>query len=288
MRSARMQHLALSATVVLMLAGCAPVPAQTASPASPPPANGAPAVIAREPARRESAPSAAAVDSAPSPEALRVLAAIPEPLATAQQVPPPPSTPLSSTPATPRRTPVVPAPEAAFDTLRAGTPPVSTPAAAEDSLRASEADTVAVPVPSPTQPLGATPGGTLTMPDTLPPAAPSQAQEPMKPAVPPGSSAPRPNEPCWRLQVAAPAEKPKAESRRDAAQSLLLVPFSITFEKGLYKVRTRDCMTRTAADALKRRATDSGFEGVFVVDTHASAPVRKPAPRATAKKRPRR
>jgi hypothetical protein len=67
------------------------------------------------------------------------------------------------------------------------------------------------------------------------------------------------------LQVAAPAERDKASSRHDAAQSLLLVPMVIERESGLYKVRSRDCMTRAAADALRRRAIDSGFAGSFVI-----------------------
>jgi hypothetical protein len=50
-----------------------------------------------------------------------------------------------------------------------------------------------------------------------------------------------------------------------AAQSLLLVPMVIEREKGLWKVRTRDCQSREAADALRRRAIESGFEGAFIV-----------------------
>ena len=45
-----------------------------------------------------------------------------------------------------------------------------------------------------------------------------------------------------------------ADSRSAAAQSLLMVPMSVTYEKGLYKVRTHDCMERSAADVLKQRA----------------------------------
>lgn len=288
MRQARVWELAMLATVVFMLAGCATAPAQTgtAAPAAPPPARTSTPAVARIEPRRE----VVVRDSTPSADALRVLEAIPEPLSPGQRVPPPPSTNRSSTAAVPR-TPVR-APEAAFDTLRVGEAPVRASEAASDTLRAgTESDSAGVPVPSLTQPLGNGPGGALTMPDTLPPplAAPPIA-DPVKPVVTPPSPAPSANEPCWRLQVAAPAEKPKAESRRDAAQSLLTVPFTIQFEKGLYKVRTRDCMTRSAVDALKRRAADSGFEGVFVVDTHAKppAPVRKPAVRATPRKKARR
>src|SRR5262249_29111264 len=82
-------------------------------------------------------------------------------------------------------------------------------------------------------------------------------------------------------QVAAPEEKPKAESRRDAAQSLLLVAMVIEFEKGLYKVRTHDCMSHDAAEAMRQRATDSGFEGAFVLNAAA-----RPAPAPHVQKPP--
>lgn len=272
MRQARMRPWVMLATVLTMmlcillstLVGAVGAMAQTASGARAP---------RPSPPRRDAPVS----DSLPSPAALRVLEGIPEPLTPARRVPPPPSTARSGTVAVPRSTPVR-APEAAYDTLRTG----------------SELDTAAVPIPAPTQPLGNGLGGTLIMPDTLPPPPPAALPiaDPVKPVFTPPSPAPGPGEPCWRLQVAAPAEKPKAESRRDAAQSLLTVPFTIEFEKGLYKVRTRDCMKRDAVDALKHRAADSGFDGVFVVDTHAApvkkpAPARKPAPRTARKKAPR-
>ena len=74
--------------------------------------------------------------------------------------------------------------------------------------------------------------------------------------------------------MAAPleSEKEKADGRREAAQSLLMAPFTIVPEKGYLKVRTRDCMTREAADALKKRAIESGFDGAFLVDTNAAPP----------------
>ena len=68
------------------------------------------------------------------------------------------------------------------------------------------------------------------------------------------------------------SEKEKADSRRDAAQSLLMVSFTIVPEKGYLKVRTTDCMGRDAADALKKRAVESGFDGAFLVDTNAAPP----------------
>lgn len=271
MREARLRRFALLVAVLSVFAGVASTSAQT------PPAG-------RVAARR----AGSARDTLPSPEAQRVLDAIPEPLPPAQQVPAPPSTDRSRVIALPR-TPVR-APEAASDTLRAGTP------AADTVLSTAPGDSVSVPVPSPTQPLGNNPAPALAMPDTLPPPPPAALPiaDPVRPVGTPAPAAPGPHEPCWRLQIAAPEEKLKAESRRSAGESLLLVPFAIEFEKGLYKVRTRDCMTRVAADALKRRAADSGFEGVFVVDTHATpvkpaaAAPRKSAPRHVVKKKPRR
>jgi hypothetical protein len=77
--------------------------------------------------------------------------------------------------------------------------------------------------------------------------------------------------------VGAPleSEKDKADGRVEAAQSLLMVPFVIVPEKGFLKVRSRDCMTRDAADALKKRAVENGFDDAFLIDT--SAPPAKPA-----------
>ena len=71
--------------------------------------------------------------------------------------------------------------------------------------------------------------------------------------------------------MAAPVEREKAESRLEAAQSLLVVPMAIVIEKGFFKVRTRDCMAHDAAEALKKRAVESGFADVFLVDTSAPA-----------------
>jgi hypothetical protein len=127
------------------------------------------------------------------------------------------------------------------------------------------------------------------MPDTLtapaaatagagaaPPAATSSAATEAAPPAGTTATPPATGE-CWRVQVAAPEEKEMAASRSEAAQSLLLVPMTITFEKGLYKVRTRDCMARDAADALKQRAQGSGFTGAFLVNASAAAaPASKP------------
>lgn len=248
-----------STVLVLALAGCAPVPPATSTPPPPrssTPATGAPASPAAPP-RSAPRPSSAAIDSTPSAEAERVLATIPEPLGG-------PAQPI-------RRT--APAPEAASDTLRATRP---------------SDDDGPVPVPEPTQPMrpapvqvappdtaasravasppSATPPPPVSSPPVTPPASPPAREAPpaSTPTQPPATSG-SPSGGCWRLQVAAPAERDKAQSRHDAAQSLLLVPMVIERESGLWKVRTRDCMPREAADALRRRATDSGFEGSFVI-----------------------
>ena len=179
------------------------------------------------------------------------------------------------------------APEAAYDTLRVERP--------------SGGDTSAVPVPSPTQPLGNSPQGTLTMPDTLtapvtaaPAAATSQIGNPPpatgEPANPAGATAATPaTGECWRVQVAAPEDQAMADSRSAAAQSLLMVPMTITFEKGLYKVRTRECLTRAAGDALKQRALDSGFTGAFLLNATVAAapPSAKSTHKASLKPKPK-
>ena len=122
-------------------------------------------------------------------------------------------------------------------------------------------------MPAPTQPVVVPVSSTLVMPDTLPAATASTTPTLDAPTVASGT---------WCVQVAAPEDMAKAESRRDAAQSLLLLPFVIETEKGLHKVRTRESWTREAADAIRQRAIGSGFDGVFLVD-RAAAPA-KPAP----------
>src|SRR4029453_11929840 len=81
-------------------------------------------------------------------------------------------------------------------------------------------------------------------------------------AAPPAAPATK-DTTCWRVQVAAPNERGKADALRSAAESLLLVPMVIEPEQGLNKVRTRDCLTMAGADSLKRRATVSSFSGAF-------------------------
>ena len=218
--------------------GCAaqtPVPvAQTPPPAAPAPTPTRPATTPRGNARR------AVVDSLPSPEAIAVLGSIPEPLSTAQTIDPPvktqtpvpvvpvPMTPAPSTPAQRDTGFSAPSVEAGYDTLKA--------------------TIESVPVPSTTRPLGT-------------PAEPPPITPPTSPAQP---SVAEPDT-CWRLQVAAPAERAKAVSMQSAASSLLLVPMVIVREAGRYKVRSEECLPRAAADALRDRAVASGFNGVFLV-----------------------
>ena len=225
-----MKRLAL-VLAILALAGCAvPQPA----PVSPPPP-GAPAAPKGAPAK--AAPGGATtnrVDSLPSPEALAVLATIPEPLGTAANPatgggsarPAAPGAAAAGAAATAPKS--IPAPAAAFDTLRVDT----------------QSEGGNVPVPTPTEPLGA--------------AA-------VAPAARPGVAAPSGPDTCRRVQLGAPADRAKGKSLRDAAESLLMVPMIVDREAGRYKVRSRDCLSKTAAESLRERANASGFKGVFLV-----------------------
>jgi len=87
------------------------------------------------------------------------------------------------------------------------------------------------------------------------PRADSTAAPPINGAAPPDT--------CWRVQVAAPKTRAEAESRKSAAESQLLIAIAIEPEKGLFKVRSRDCYGRAAADHLRDRARASGFTGAF-------------------------
>lgn len=129
-------------------------------------------------------------------------------------------------------------------------------------------DTVGVPVPAPTQPLGdrSVPRATAAPPESLtarvspPPTAPVSA-----PGTAPASGGRGTvrADSCWRVQVAAPPERERAERMVDAARSQLLVPFVIEQEGGLFKVRSRDCLSAAAANDVRRRAAESGFAGAF-------------------------
>jgi len=130
-------------------------------------------------------------------------------------------------------------------------------------------DTIQVPVPAPTQPLGDRAGtrAAAALPDTLsaprvpPPSSPG-ATAGAAPGVAAGTTAVPPDS-CWRVQVAAPPERDRAERMVEVARSQLLLPFVIEREGGLFKVRVRDCLLAAAANDLRRRAVESGFTGAF-------------------------
>jgi hypothetical protein len=67
------------------------------------------------------------------------------------------------------------------------------------------------------------------------------------------------------VQVGAPAQAARARSLRAAAQSLLLAPMVELHEGNRWKVRSRECFGRAAAESLRDRAIASGFNGVFLV-----------------------
>jgi hypothetical protein len=252
-----------------LLAGCAGLsprgPATPVTAAHQPASGGAPA-----------RPAPAADDSAPSAEALTVLATIPEPLPPGERVPAPAPAAVAAPPAVPAAPgPAVPAsPGSAVGLGAAGSaataaraagdttasPSDSTAAAPPDSGAAGQADSagVGVPVPEPTVPLGERPGGggAAIVEGTLVPKA-------MAPAA-----AARPDT-CWRIQIGAPPEQPKAQALMDLATSQLLTPFVIELDRKRYKVRSRDCMERAAANALRERAQRTGFEGAFVIKAPA-------------------
>ena len=128
-------------------------------------------------------------------------------------------------------------------------------------------DTVGVPVPAPTQPLGDRPGthAIAALPESV--AAPGL---PPPTVSSPGSShgaatgaATARADSCWRVQVAAPPERERAERMAEVARSQLLLPFVIEREGGLFKVRVRECLSAGAANDLRRRAVESGFAGAF-------------------------
>ncbi len=222
----RLPAVALTLAALLALGGCATMPV-SAPPAAPPAAKPAVKPTAPTPAPQ---PQAAAIDTTkPSREAQDVLANIPEPLSAAERVPAPAVSDTSV--------------GFAADTLRA---------TVSDSARAL------IPVPTPTPVLGERPTPTVeATPDT---GAAATSPPPGLAGPPPGLAMP---DTCWRVQIAAPAEKARAERYLEASKSQLMVPMVIEHEKGLYKVRTRDCMDHAAAGALRQRAADAGFSGAF-------------------------
>jgi hypothetical protein len=50
---------------------------------------------------------------------------------------------------------------------------------------------------------------------------------------------------------------------RQVAESVLLVSMRVEPDRRLFKVRSRDCLERSAADRLRQRAAASGFAGAF-------------------------
>ena len=118
-------------------------------------------------------------------------------------------------------------------------------------------DTVRVPVPEPTQPLGDRPG---RRPISAPP---ESLAAPIVPPQDATAAATVPADSCWRVQILAPPERERADRMAGAARSQLLLPFVIEHEGGLFKVRVRDCLSAAAANDVRRRAVQSGFEGAF-------------------------
>lgn len=150
-----------------------------------------------------------------------------------------------------------------------------------DSTPSADAREVLATIPDPLPPGERVPPPPDRSADTL--AAPADAnvpvpeptpvlnQPPPPPieVVPPASGAPpaapaRPDT-CWRLQVGAPETAEEAEQRRSAAESLLMSAFVVQAESGLFKVRTRECVSRSAALALRDRALGAGFAGAFPI-----------------------
>lgn len=212
----------------LALTGCAAGPALRTGAPTPPPAPAPAAAPAPAPARAAPAPGAATLaspDTIPSADALAVLAGIPEPLGAEAR---------GASPAAPA----------------AARPTTLAPARPDSDDVAGPSD---VPVPARTPVLGERP-----LPEALPPV--DTVAAPPAPAAPPLSAAP---DTCWRVQFAAWADRGKAEGYLDAARSQLAVPLAIEKQAGLFKVRTTACLDGAAADALRRRAHEAGFDGAF-------------------------
>jgi hypothetical protein len=212
----------------------------------------------------------AIVTTTPSPAAEHVLARIPEPLTPAQQS-------LAASADTTRARGMAVAPAAAYDSLQAAPVPAETQVLGTQTAPVTMGETApaAAAAPASAAASGAAASGAAGSGAAAGAAAATGAGAAA--AATPASAESTATSPCWRLQVGAPleSEKDKADGRVEAAQSLLMVPFVIVPEKGFLKVRTRDCMTRDTADALKKRAVENGFDDAFLIDT--SAPPAKPA-----------
>ena len=275
--------LAFAMLVLAAATGCTPIAAggKPAS-ATPPPATSTTGTHAEQAPVPVVTPVATVIDStSPSPDAQRVLARIPEPLTPAQQA-------LNPSPDTSRKGVTAVAPAATYDSLQAAPIPTATqPLGTETStVTRDETPSTAPSAASAPAATGTAPGAAATGGATSGAAAPAAAGAAGAGAAAAASGTPAgtapastPTGPCWRLQVGAPleSEKEKADQRLEAAQSLLMAPFTIVPEKGYLKIRTRDCMSRETADALKKRAVDSGFSDAFLVDTSAKPPAPKHA-----------
>lgn len=181
---------------------------------------------------------------APPRDTVRAAAATP---AAPAGVPVPPSfVPPDSAPSPEAREVLATLPDPLRPEERVPPPVVAAPDSAAPGSASGE-----VPVPAPTAPLG-----DRAVPDVEGGAA-----------APPPAAGATPSRPdtCWRVQVGAPATAEEAEQRRAAAQSLLVVGFTVEAGGGLFKVRTRECVPRGTALALRDRAIDSGFAGAFPI-----------------------
>lgn len=197
---------------------------------------------------------------------------------------PPAQVPPAARPAPPAAgTPPAHAGTQVGSTASGGSISVNTPVAPGDSTPSAEAlavlgtipdplgrptsENAPVPVPEPTPALGERPRATAT-PDAPPAGAAAggaAAGGASAGAVggATGATKSAASDSCWRVQVLAPPDQARADRIAEAAQSQLGVPFVVEREGGLYKVRTRDCLTSNAALALKSRAIADGFDGSF-------------------------
>ena len=275
--------LMLALLLAAAASGCASLASKPApAAAGVPPAGSAPAPSTHGTAPTQTAPAAASIDTTtPSPAAERVLSSIPEPLTPAQQA-------LNASAAPPDTMRRAVAPAAAYDSLQAAPVPAATQPLGTDvgTVTMADSGSAAPGLAAPGAAAGAAATGTSTSSAAAPAAAAAGATGAAAATAAAPSSTSTANGPCWRLQVGAPlaSEKDKADSRREAAQSLLMVPFTIVPEKGYLKVRTSDCMDRDAADALKKRAVDSGFGDAFLLDTNAASPAPATKPSTTKHK----
>jgi hypothetical protein len=207
------------------LAGCATAPATPPTTHQPPPAASAPSSGPAQTGTRVGSTASGGAISVNSPSAAAVVDSTPSPDALA--------------------------------VLNTIADPLGRPTAPESA---------AVPIPAPTEPLGDRSRATATIPDSpaVPPAA-SQAAGPAAAAAAPVAATATTTAPdsCWRVQVAAPPDRERAEGMARAAQSQLGAPFVVEHEGGLYKVRTRDCLAAAPATAMRDRAVAVGFDGSF-------------------------